>query len=117
MAQNFTPKPKQRHMYLLDLCEFKSSLDYRASFLVNWGYIMRPCFQTNTKNTEAKLNRKKNVGLISTLIFYVLVLSHPELHVESSKEPLSERTEPQCDHILTLSCLARHLIQRTAEGH
>lgn len=59
MAQNFTPKPKQRHMYLLDLCEFKSSLDYRASFLVNWGYIMRPCFQTNTKNTEAKLNRKK----------------------------------------------------------
>lgn len=68
MAQNFTPNPKQRHMYLLDLCEFKSSLDYRASFLVNWGYIMRPCFQINTKNTEAKLSRKKNVGLISTLI-------------------------------------------------
>ena len=31
-AHNFTPNPKQRHM---DLCEFKSSLDYRASFLVN----------------------------------------------------------------------------------
>lgn len=53
------------------------------------------------------------MGLISTLTVYVLVPSHPELDVESSKEPLSERTEPQCDHILTL----RHLIQRTAEGH
>lgn len=54
---------------------------------------MRPCFQTNTKNTKAKLSRK-NVGLISTLIVYVLVPSHPELRLENSKEPLSERTEP-----------------------